>query len=54
MNHKLIFGNTPFEPSRKGILQLEATFYCFEKLVSPPGLEPESLEKRSNTLTYKL
>ena len=33
---------TPSGATRKGVIQLEATFYSCEKAVSPPGHEPGS------------
>ena len=35
---------TPSVAACKGILQLEATFIYVKQYVSPPGLEPGSLE----------
>ena len=43
---------TPSGATYKGVLQLEATFIEV-KNVSPPRLEPGSLEYRSNALTTK-
>ena len=49
----LAWVRTPSGATCKGVLQLEATFIDV-KNVSPPGLEPGSLEYRSNALTTKL
>ena len=53
--YKLLFGNASLgkDSSRatcKGVLQLEATFID-ENHVSPPGLQPGSLEYRCKSLT---